>query len=86
MCYNEIMISDNVIVAIITGLLSFAGVVITNYVSNKKNSIEQAKRDQKIEDKIQNLTNRVDAHNGMLDRIANIEKSIVRIDTKLEGR
>ena len=84
MCYNEIMISDNVIVAIITGLLSFAGVVITNYVSNKKNSIEQAKRDQKIEDKIQLLTNRVDAHNGMLDRIANIEKSIVRIDTKLE--
>ena len=86
MCYNEIMISDNVIVAIITGLLSFAGVVVTNYVSNKKNSIEQAKRDQKIEDKIQILTNRVDAHNGMLDRIANIEKSIVRIDTKLEGK
>lgn len=86
MCYNEIMISDNVIVAIITGLLSFAGVVVTNYVSNKKNSIEQAKRDQKIEDKIQILTNRVDAHNGMLDRIDNIEKSIVRIDTKLEGR
>lgn len=86
MCYNEIMISDNVIVAIITGLLSFAGVVVTNYVSNKKNSIEQAKRDQKIEDKIQILTNRVDAHNGMLDKISNIEKSIVRIDTKLEGR
>lgn len=86
MCYNEIMISDNVIVAIITGLLSFAGVVVTNYVSNKKNSIEQAKRDQKIEDKIQLLTNRVDAHNGMLDRIANIEKSIVRIDTKLEEK
>ena len=80
------MISDNVLVAIITGLLSFAGVVLTNYVSNKKNSIEQAKRDQKLEDKIQNLTNRVDAHNGMLDKITSIEKSIVRIDTKLEGK
>lgn len=80
------MISDNVLVALITGLLSFAGVAITNYVSNKKNSIEQAKRDQNIEDKIENLTKRVDAHNGMLDKITSIEKSIVRINTKLEGK
>lgn len=80
------MITENIVIAIITGGLSFAGVVITNTVSNKKNSIEQAKRDQKIEDKIQALSDRVDAHNGMLDRITNIEKSIVRIDTKLEER
>lgn len=77
---------DNIIVAIITGLFATTGVVISNYTSNKKNSVEQAKRDQKLEDKIQGLSNRVDAHNGMLDRIANIEKSIVRIDTKLEGK
>lgn len=77
---------DNIIVAIITGLFATAGVVISNYTSNKKNSVEQAKRDQKLEDKIKDLSDRVDAHNGMLDRIANIEKSIVRIDTKLEGK
>lgn len=80
------MISESIIVAIITGLLSFSGVVVTNYTANRKNNIEQAKRDQQLEDKIQNLTNRVDAHNGMLDKITNIEKSIVRIDTKLEGK
>lgn len=84
MCYNKVMISDNIIVALITGLLSFAGVVISNYFSNKRNSIESAKRDQQIEDKIQNLTDRVDKHNGMVDKIGNIEKSIVRIETKLE--
>lgn len=77
---------DNIIVAIITGLFATAGVIISNHASNKKNSIEQAKRDQKLEDRIQDLSNRVDAHNGMLDRIVNIEKSIVRIDTKLEGK
>ena len=77
---------DNIIVAIITGLFATAGVVISNHASNKKNAIEQAKRDQKLEDKIQDLSNRVDAHNGLSDRIANIEKSIVRIDTKLEGK
>lgn len=80
------MISDNIIVAIITGLFAFAGVVISNYATNKKMSIEQARRDTRIEDKIQDLSDRVDSHNGMLDRITSIEKAIVRIDTKLEGK
>ena len=80
------MITENIIVAIITGLFAFAGVVISNYTTNKKMTIEQARRDTRIEDKIQGLTDRVDAHNGMLDRIASIEKAIVRIDTKLEGK
>ena len=80
------MITENIIVAIITGAFATAGVVVTNVASNKRNAIEQAKRDTKLEDKIQALSDRVDAHNGMLDRITNIEKSIVRIDTKLEDR
>lgn len=80
------MITENIVVAIITGIFATIGVIVSNVASNRKNSVEQAKRDQKIEDKIQELTDRVDAHNGMLDRITNIEKSIVRIDTKLEGK
>lgn len=80
------MITENIIVAIVTGIFATIGVIVSNVASNRKNSVEQAKRDQKLEDKIQELTDRVDAHNGMLDRITNIEKSIVRIDTKLEGK
>lgn len=80
------MITENIIVAIVTGIFAFAGVVVSNRASNRKNAIEQAKRDTRIEDKIQALTNRVDAHNGMIDRISNIEKSIVKIETKLEGK
>lgn len=80
------MITENIIVAIVTGIFATIGVIVSNVASNRKNSVEQAKRDQKLEDKIQALTDRVDAHNGMLDRITNIEKSIVRIDTKLEDK
>ena len=80
------MMTDNIIVALITGLFAFAGVALTNYTANRKNTMEQVRRDAKIEDKIQELSDRVDAHNGMLDRIASIEKAIVRIDTKLEGK
>lgn len=80
------MIAENIIIALITGGFAFAGVVVSNHASNKKNAIEQAKRDTQIEDKIQALSDRVDAHNGLVDRITNIEKAIVRIDTKLEGK
>jgi hypothetical protein len=78
--------TENIIVAVITGIFAFAGVALSNYTANRRNSIEQARRDTKLEDKIQELTDRVDAHNGMQDRIASIEKAIVRIDTKLEGK
>ena len=79
------MITETIIVATITAGFAFAGVVVSNHSSNKKNHIEQSLRDQKIAYEIQELTKRVDAHNGLSDRIANIEKSIVRIDVKLEG-
>ena len=78
--------TENIIVAVITGIFAFAGVALSNYTANRKNSIEQVKRDTKLEDKIQELSDRVNAHNGMADRIASIEKAIVRIDTKMEGK
>lgn len=80
------MMTENIIVAVITGLFAFAGVALSNYTANRKNTMEQVRRDAKIEDKIQQLSDRVDSHNGMLDRITSIEKAIVRIDTKLEGK
>lgn len=80
------MITETIITALITSVFAFAGVVVSNYTSNKKNSIEQAKRDQRLEDKMQALSDRVDAHNGVMDRVASIEKSIIRIETKLEGK
>lgn len=80
------MITETIITTLITAVFAFAGVVISNNASNRKNSIEQAIREKNIELEIRDLSKKVDEHNGMLDRIATIEKAIVRIDTKLEGR
>lgn len=85
MCYNKSM-SDAIIVAIITGFVTLVANLLANYSARKKDAIANATRDQKIEDKLQALSDRVDAHNGMLDKITNIEKSIVRIETKMEGK
>ena len=80
------MITETIIVAIITSTFTFAGVLVANWSTCKKSEVDQAQRDQRIQDKITELTKKVEEHNGMLDRVANIEKSIVRIETKLEEK
>ena len=80
------MITETIIVALITSAFTFAGVLVANWSSRKRSDVEQAQRDQRIQDKIAELTKRVEEHNGMLDRVENIEKSIVRIETKLEKK
>lgn len=76
--------SDTIIVALITGGVTLTVNLLANYSARKKDAIANAVRDQKIEDKLQALSDRVDAHNGIMDKVSNMEKSIVRIETKLE--
>lgn len=78
--------SDAIIVALITGLVTLSANLLSNWTTRKKDAIDNALRDQKIEDKLQTLSDRVDAHNGVMDKIANIEKAIVRIETKMEEK
>lgn len=75
---------SSITVALITGGVTLSVNLLANWSARKKDAVENAKRDQKIEDKLQQLSDRVDAHNGMGDKIASIEKAIVRIDTKME--
>ena len=76
---------NSVVVALIAGGVTLTGNLLANWTARKKDAMDNAVRDQKIEDSIKELSKRVDAHNGMSDKIANIEKAIVRIDTKMEN-
>lgn len=77
--------SDVLIGSIISGTVAVVVALISNITSRKKDAIANAIRDQKIEDSLNELSKRVDAHNGVMDKIGNIEKSIVRIETTIEG-
>ena len=77
--------SDSIIVAIITGGVTLACNLFANYSARKKNAVEQARRDQKLDDQIATMNQKLDEHNRYSDKIASIEKAIVRIDTKMEG-
>lgn len=77
--------SDVLIGSIISGAVAVIVALIANISSRKKDAVTNAIRDQKIEDSINELSKRVDAHNGVMDKVANIEKSIVRIETNMEN-
>ena len=77
--------SDVLVGSIISGAVAVIVALIANTNARKKDAISNAIRDQKIEDSLNELSKRVDAHNGVMDKITNIEKSIVRIETTIEG-
>lgn len=74
---------SSVIVAIITGVLSLSGVIISNIASNTK--IEhQLHTAQAVTDvKIEELTREVRAHNDFANRIPVIEEKISVINHRL---
>lgn len=76
--------SEAVIVALITGGLSLAGVVITCMATAKKNEttmkVSQAVTDTKIDE----LTREVRLHNGFAEKIPVIQEQIRVINHRLE--
>ena len=77
--------SDTLLGSIIGAVVALIVCLVTNWTQRKKDAVAQAKRDQKIDDSINELSKRVDQHNSLSDKIINMEKSIVRIETKVES-
>ncbi len=77
--------NDAVLIAIITGGVTLAGNLLANWSARKKDAIANAIRDQELKDKLGVLEKKVDEHNGYAKRFGEIEKAIVRIDTKMES-
>lgn len=75
--------TESIIVAIITGVLTLVGTVITVLSANRKTisslEIQQAKTDEKIE----NLTKEVQRHNNFAEKMPVVEEQIKTINEKL---
>lgn len=75
---------ENIIGAIITGVLALTGVIITNLSSNKKIenqlNIQQAVTDTKIEE----LTREVRAHNNFAQRVPVLEEQMKVANHRIE--
>lgn len=77
------MMSEAVVVALITGGLSFAGVVITCLATAKKTEKATAVAQAVTETKIDELTREVRLHNGFAEKIPVIQEQIKVINHRL---
>ena len=77
--------SDGVIIAVITGICSVLGVILSNAYANKKvqGKIEtaQAVTDTKIEE----LTREVREHNNFAKRVPVLEKQVDALEKRLDN-
>ena len=76
--------TDAIVVALITGGMSLAGVVITCVATSKKTEKAQAVAQAVTDTKIEALTREVRLHNGFAQRMPVVEEQIKVINHRLE--
>ena len=76
--------SEAVLVAIITGGLSLAGVVVTCLATAKKNEKTAAVAQAVTDTKIEELTREVRLHNGFAEKIPVIQEQIKVINHRID--
>lgn len=76
--------SEAIVVALITGGMSLAGVVITCLVTSKKNEKAQAVAQAVTETKLEELTREVRLHNNFAQRIPILESNMEHLRDTVE--
>ena len=75
--------SEAIIVALITGGLSFVGVVVTNLAASRKTAANIQTSQAVTDTKIDELTREVREHNGFARRMPVVEEQIKVINHRL---
>ena len=76
--------SESIIVALITGGLSLAGVVVTCLATAKKSEKAAAVAQAVTDTKLEELTREVRLHNGFAQRMPVVEEQIKVINHRIE--
>ncbi len=75
--------SEGVIIAVITGLLTLVGTIITVVIGNNKSMAAMEKNQAVTDTKLDNLTEEVKRHNNFAQRIPVIETQIQNLDNRV---
>ena len=74
---------EGIIAAVITGVLTLAGVIITNMSGNRKMQTTLEKSQAVTDTKLEELTREVRDHNGFAQRIPVVEEQIKVINHRI---
>lgn len=76
--------SESIIVALITGVLSLVGVVLSNMAASRKTEASIHTSQAVTDTKIEELTREVREHNGFARRMPVVEEQIKVINHRIE--
>ena len=76
-------ISDSVIVAVVTGVLSILGIIITNTSANRKIEHKLETAQEVTNNEIRHLTEEVRKHNSFAERIPIVETELRECERRI---
>lgn len=78
------MMTEAVIVAVVTGLFAIIGQYILAHNQCKQREVEDARWQQKIMDRIDAIEKKIEVHNNYIDRTYELEKKVAVLEQKVE--
>lgn len=78
------MMTEAVIVAVVTGLFAIIGQYILARNQCKQREVEDARWQQKIMDRIDAIEKKIEVHNNYIDRTYELEKKVAVLEQKVE--
>lgn len=76
--------TESVIVAIITAIGAVLGQWIISNATKKKQTIEEAKREQRLNDRLEVIEHKLDDHNGYAEKFTSVTTDIAVIKTEIQ--
>lgn len=76
--------SDAILVAIITAGTSIIVQLLINKQNNDKHELEQAKRDQRLDDKLEHIDTKLEEHNGYAKMFSDAKEAIIALQKDVE--
>lgn len=77
--------TESIVVAIITGVLTLIGTVISVFAANRKTEIAIKVNQAVTDTKLEELTREVRAHNGFAQRLPVVERDIENLTRRIEN-
>lgn len=76
--------TESIIVAVITGVLSLVGVLISNFAAHSKTMLAVKTAQAVTDERIETLTREVRAHNGLVERTYDLERRADLAEEKIK--
>lgn len=76
---------ESVIGAIITAIAAILGQLIISSSTKKKQTVEEAKREQRLNDSLEVIKHKIDEHNGYAEKFASVTTDIAVIKTEIKS-